>query len=32
VAIGFGRLFYLLLERHFISKKQVQRIVAEQVA
>jgi len=31
-AIFFGRLAYLLVERHFLSKRQTQRLVAEQVA
>ncbi len=32
VAVVFGRVFYLLIERHFISKRQVQRLDAEHVA
>ncbi len=32
VAIAFGRLFYLLLEKRFISNRQVQRLTAEHVA
>ncbi len=31
-AIIFGRLTYLLVERHFISKRQTQRLIAERVA
>jgi peptidoglycan/LPS O-acetylase OafA/YrhL len=31
VAIVFGRIFYVLVEKHFISKRQVQRLVAEHV-
>ena len=30
-AITFARLFYWLVERHFMSKKQVQRVVAEHI-
>lgn len=32
VAVGFGRLFYWIVERHFISKKQVQRIRSEHIS
>ena len=32
VAIGFGYLFYLVVERRFISKHQVQRLAAEHLA
>jgi len=32
VAVISGRIFYLLIERHFISKRQVQRLDAEHVA
>ena len=32
IAIGFGFLFYLVVERRFISNKQVKRLAAEHVA
>jgi exopolysaccharide production protein ExoZ len=32
VAVVCGRVFYLVIERHFISKRQVQRLDAEHVA
>lgn len=32
VAIGFGNLFYLLIERRFISKRQVSRLASEHIA
>jgi peptidoglycan/LPS O-acetylase OafA/YrhL len=32
VALAFGRIFYLLVEKRFISKRQVQRLAAEHVA
>jgi peptidoglycan/LPS O-acetylase OafA/YrhL len=32
VAIVFGRLFYILVERHFVSSRQKKRLVEEQVA
>lgn len=32
VAVFFGRVFYVLIERRFISKRQVQRLTAEHVA
>lgn len=31
-AVVFGRIFFLLIERHFISKRQVSRLTAEHVA
>lgn len=32
MAIAFGRLVYLLVERHFISKRQLQRLASEHAA
>ena len=32
VALVFGRIFYHLVERHFVSKRQVHRLEAEKVA
>lgn len=32
LAVGFGRLFYLLVERHFISSRQTTRLKEEHVA
>ena len=32
VAVGFGRLFYMLVERHFVSSRQITRLKEEKAA